>query len=202
MKKTRRIRIPAAWRKPWIGVAVLAIVAALAVAGCGGSSSSGSSSSEESGASSSSQAAAPGPGHFEISEEARTCLKEQGLEPPEGGKPPAGGGPEGGPPAGFGGAGGKGGKLKEAFEACGVEGPMGKGKPGGAPTNSAAFRSSVKKYAACVRENGYAMPEPNLSGEGPVFSQSEINQEDPKFKAASEKCESILKAPESGGAES
>jgi hypothetical protein len=205
MKKTRRIRIPASWRRPWIGVAVLAIVAALAIAGCGGSSSSGSSStsggsgSEESGASSSTEAPAQGPGHFEISEEARTCLKEHGLEPPAGGKPPAG---EGGPPAGgFGGAGGKGAELKEAFEACGVEGPMGKGAPGGAPTNSAAFRTSVKEYVTCVRENGYEMPEPNLSGEGPIFNKSEVNQEDPKFKAASEKCESILHSAGGGSTE-
>jgi hypothetical protein len=181
---------------------VLAIVAALAVAGCGGSSSSASPTSEEGTTSSSSQAAGPGPGHFEISEEARTCLKEHGLEPPEGGKPPVGGGTEGGPPAGFGGAGGNGSKLKGAFEACGIEGPMGKGKPGGAATSSAAFRTSVKSYVACVRENGFEMPEPNLSGEGPVFSQSEIDQEDPKFKAASEKCESILRAPAGSGTES
>jgi len=45
-----------------------------------------------------------------------------------------------------------------------------------------------------VRENGYEPPEPNLSGEGPIFDPSAVNQEDPKFMAASEKCKSQLKA--------
>jgi hypothetical protein len=203
MKKTRRKRIAARWRRPWIGAAALAVLAVLVIAGCGGSSSSSSSSSEESTTSSSSGSSsqAAGPGHFEISEEARACLKEQGFEPPEGG-PPAGGAGEGGPPAGFGAGGANGGKFKEAFEACGIEGPTGNGKPGGAPTNSAAFRTSVKNYVACVRENGYEMPEPNLSGEGPIFSKSEVNQEDPKFKAASKKCESALKQLKGGETES
>jgi hypothetical protein len=201
MKKTRRTRTAARWRRPWIGVAALAVLAVLVIAGCGGSSSSGSSSSEESTSGSSSPAAGAGPGNFEISEEARACLKEQGFEPPEGG-PPAGQAGEGGPPAGFGAGGANGGKFKEAFEACGIEGPTGKGKPGGAPTNSAAFRTSVKNYVACVRENGYEMPEPNLSGEGPIFSKSEVNQEDPKFKAASKKCESALRQLKGGEAES
>jgi len=199
MKKTRRKRIAASSRRRWIGVAAVAMLAVLVIAGCGGSSSSGSSSSEESITSSSSQGAGARPGNFEISEEARACLKEQGFEPPEGG-PPSGG--EGGPPAGFGGGAANGGKFKEAFEACGIEGPTGKGKPGGAATNSAAFRTSVKNYVACVRENGYEMPEPNLSGEGPIFSKSEVDQEDPKFKAASKKCESDLRQLKAGEAES
>jgi hypothetical protein len=202
MKKTRKIHRFRFWRMPPLGVAgVLAIVAALAVAGCGGSSGS-SSSSEESSTGSSSEAAGQTPGGFEISEETRECLKEQGVELPEpgqdgelpeGGEPPAGGPPEGGEPPNFGGAQGK--KMQEAFKECGVEIPEGgQGKPGGAPDmNSAAFRESLKKYVACVRENGYELPEPNLSGEGPVFDESEVNQEDPEFKAASEKCQGLLR---------
>ena len=70
------------------------------------------------------------------------------------------------------------------------------GKPGGPSTNSAAFKEQIKEYAACVRENGYDLPEPNLSGEGPVFSESEVDQSDPKFKeAANEKCQSRLGGP-------
>lgn len=211
MKKTRRIHRFRSWRMPPLGVAgVLAIVAALAVAGCGGSSSS-SSSNQESSTGISSEAAGKTPGGFEISEETRSCLKEQGVELPEpgqggelpeGGEPPPGQAPEGGEPPSFGGAGGtQGKKMQEAFKECGVEVPEGgQGKPGGAPnTNSAAFRKSLKKYVACVRENGYDLPEPNLSGNGAVFDESEVDQEDPEFKAASEKCQTLLRGAGGGG---
>ena len=88
--------------------------------------------------------------------------------------------------------------MKEAFEECGVEMPQ--GKPGGGPdVNSAAFKKQIKEYVACVRDNGYDLPEPNLSGEGPVFDESEVNQEDPKFKQASEACQGKLSAPGNGG---
>ena len=170
------------------------VVAALLLAGCGGSSGSDSS-SEESSAASSEQAGGPG-GFAEISDETRTCLKENGAELPEPGQggPPAGGPPEGGPPAGGPPQGFKGGaKMKKAFEECGVELPQ--GKPEGTPMNSSAFRKSIKEYAACMGENGYDLPEPNVSGEGPVFSESEVDREDPKFEAANEKCESLLGGP-------
>jgi hypothetical protein len=112
---------------------VLALVAAFAVAGCGGSSASGETSASSS---SSAETAAPqgsGPGGFaKMSEEDRQCLKEQGIEPPQGGEGPPAGFGEGKPPVGGpGGAGG--GKFREAFEACGIEGPPGRpGGPGGA----------------------------------------------------------------------
>lgn len=190
-------------------VAVLVLAAAL-ITGCGGSSGGSSSSSEDTGAATSGEASsgAPGgPGGFEISDEARTCLKEKGIElpePGEGGGPPEGfeGGeppegfepPEGGePPAGF-----EGGEMNtKAFEECGVEMPQ--GKPGGANVDSGAFQKQIKEYAACVRENGYDLPEPNLSGEGPVFSESEVDQSDPKFKEASEACQDKLTPQGSGG---
>lgn len=181
-------------------MSVLAVLAAVLLAGCGGSSGS-ESSSEESSTARSSQTGAAG-GFAEISEETRSCLKEKGVELPEAGQggspsgsfeggPPEGGPPTGGPPQGF----GKGGaKMKKAFEECGVELPQ--GNPGGRPPmNSGAFRKSIKEYVACVRENGYDLPEPNLSGEGPVFKESEVDREDPKFKAANEKCQSRLGAP-------
>lgn len=209
MKKTRRNSGFRSRRMPALGIAgVLAIVAALAVAGCGGSSgSSSSSSSSEASTGAGSEAGGNAPGGFEISEETRSCLKEKGVELPEpgqGGELPEGGPPSGGPPEGgeapsFGGAGGA--QMQEAFKECGVEVPEGgQGKPAGAPDmNSAAFRESLKKYVACVRENGYELPEPNLSGEGPVFDESEVNQEDPKFKAASEKCQTLLRGAGGSG---
>jgi hypothetical protein len=173
---------------------VLAVLATVLFAGCG--SSGGSESSSEETTASSEQAGGPG-GFAEISDETRSCLKEKGVELPEPGQggPPAGGPPEGmppegGPPQGF----GKGGaKMKKAFEECGVELPQ--GKPEGPPMNAGAFRTSIKEYVACMGENGVELPEPNLSGEGPVFKESEVDREDPQFKAANEKCQPRLGAP-------
>lgn len=195
--KTRRI---GPGRVNMLGLmGVLAVLATVLLAGCG--SSGGSESSSEETTTSFEQAGGPG-GFAEISEETRSCLKEKGVELPEPGQggPPAGGPPEGtppeggppagGPPQGF----GKGGaKMKKAFEECGVELPQ--GKPEGPPMNSGAFRKSIKEYVACMGENGVELPEPNLSGEGPVFEESEVDREDPKFKAANEKCQSRLGAP-------
>ena len=185
-----------------VGLAgVLAVVvAALLLAGCGGSGGS-ESSSEESSAASSEQAGVPG-GFPEISDETRSCLKEKGVELPEPGQggPPAGGPPEGGPPAGGAPQGFKGGaKMQKGFEECGVELPQ--GKPEGAPMDSSAFRESIKEYATCMGENGYDLPEPNVSGEGPVFKESEVDREDPKFEAANEKCQSVLGGPGESGSE-
>lgn len=185
----------------WLMGALVILVAAFLV-GCGGSS--GDSSTEESSTASAGQAG--GPAGFELSDDTRACLEEQGVElpepgegPPGGGAPPEGGPPEGGPPQGFG-QGGE--EMKEALEECGAELPQG-GPGGGPPMDSGAFRESVKEYAACMGENGYELPEPNVSGEGPVFKESNVDREDPKFEAANEKCQSLLGGPgggDSGGA--
>ena len=206
-----------------ISIAALAlIIGALVLAGCGGSSGGSTAESSTTASSSGSETATAegkGGGMFNISEEAKACLKEKGVElpefkggeggeggppagaeageMPEGGEPPAGaeGGekPEGGPPAGgFGGEGNE--EMQKAFEECGVETPEFKGGPGGeggAPNvNSAAFKKQVKEYVACVKENGYELGEPNFSGEGPVFEKSE--SESAAFKKASASCQSLL----------
>ena len=41
-------------------------------------------------------------------------------------------------------------------------------------------------------ENGYELPEPNVSGEGPVFKESDVDREDPTFKSANEECQSLI----------
>lgn len=193
-------------RKPLWGLLVMgAVLAAIVAAGCGGSSDE--STSTETAASTSGEAeaggtpSAGGPGGFEIDDEAQACLEEQGVElpemgaggPPEGGAPPSGEPPQGGPPEGF--EGGE--EMQKAFEECGIEAPQG-GGPGGPPADSPEFEVSIEDYVACVRENGYDLPDPNLSGEGPVFSEAEVDQSDPKFKAASEECQSLIAAPGGG----
>jgi hypothetical protein len=210
-----------------ISIAVLALViGALVLAGCGGSSgssSAGSSTESSTTASSAGSETATGEGSaaggkggmFNISEEAKACLKEKGVELPEfkggeggppggaeggmpepGEKPEGGEMPEGGPPAGgFGGEGSE--EMTKAFEECGVETPEFKGGPGGGGkpnTNSAAFKKQVNEYVACVRENGYELGEPNFSGEGPVFEKSE--SESAEFKKASAQCQELLGGPQ------
>jgi hypothetical protein len=201
-----------------ITIAALALVAtALVLVGCGGSS--GGSSTEASTTASSTGSETPtgegkGGGMVNISEEAKACLKEKGVEvpefkggeggppgdaegempepgeKPEGGEMPEGG--EGGSPGGFGGEQSE--EQKKAFEECGVETPEFKGGAGGKPnTNSAAFKKQVNEYVACVRENGYELGEPNFSGEGPVFEKSE--SESAEFKKASAQCQELLGGP-------
>ena len=199
-----------------VSIAVLALAAAaLVLAGCGGSSG-GSSTETTTSKTTASSGKEGGPGGmFNISEEAKACLKEKGVElpgfkggeggppsgaegempepgeKPEGGEMPEGG--EGGPPGGFGGEQSE--EQKKAFEECGVETPEFKGGAGGRPnTNSAAFKKQVNEYVACVRENGYELGEPNFSGEGPVFEKAE--SESAEFKKASAQCQELLGGPQ------
>ncbi len=164
----------------------VALACALALAACGGSASSSSSSSSAS--------AATGAGGFN-----RTvlvaCLKKQGItlptRPSGSGAPPSGGGL-------FGGGGGGGGrrfgfasnpKIRAALQKCGLSLPRRTGNFRTSP----AFKTAVNNFVACVRKNGYALPNPNLSGNGPVFKASQVNRKDPKFVAAVAKCQSLLR---------
>jgi hypothetical protein len=58
--------------------------------------------------------------------------------------------------------------------------------------NSPVFRAALTKYAACLRQHGIALPAPNTSGNGPVFSTKGIDTSSPKFKAATIKCRASL----------
>lgn len=189
------------------GVALALVLGALVLAGCGGSSEG---SSETSTTTVSTGGGENSNGIFSITEEERACLKEKGVdlpefkggeggppggangEPPEGFEPLEGGG--GGPPSG-GAAGAVSEEQKQTFEECGVEMPefKGPGGAGGPNVNSAAFKKQVKEYVACVRAHGYELPEPDFSGEGPIFERSE--SESSAFKKASAKCSNLLGGP-------
>jgi hypothetical protein len=168
---------------------LLALVAALALAACG-SSSSGSSTS----ASSTAPATTTGGGRFGNGKMA-ACLRQHGVTLPS--RPP--GGRAGGRVAGtrrrgffFGGPNASPAqrkRLQAAFQACG-------GRPGGfrrfGSGNDPAFKAALAKYVACVRRNGFDLPAPNTSGKGPVFDPRKVDRNDPKFVAASAKCQGLL----------
>lgn len=144
--------------------------------------------------------------------------------PPAGGDgaPPAGadggapGGARGGLPGAGGGRGPGGGagmsaaeheKLQAALKSCGAEVPDRGTRPrgGAAPdVDDATYRKSIEAYAACVRKNGFDLPKPDFSGDGPIFDPDEVDQTDATFRKASAACQSTLGsgARRSGGGSS
>jgi hypothetical protein len=204
-------------------------LAALTLIACGGSSSDSGSTGTQASASASSGASTTRSGGQRgfLSDEVQACLKKQGVELPQGGmrggdgQPPAGYGPPGGrlpgggqPPEGAtppDGAGGGFGatmsdedrqKLQDAMKACGVEMPArGQGGSGSQrpDINDADYQKRVNDYVACVRENGFDLPDPDFSGDGPIFDPDKVDQSDKTFQAASAKCQSRLRPSGSGG---
>ncbi|MGH2854336.1 MAG: hypothetical protein ACRDLF_09130 [Solirubrobacteraceae bacterium] len=58
--------------------------------------------------------------------------------------------------------------------------------------NSPRFHQALARFAACLRQNGVNVGEPNTTGKGPVFDTKGINTGSPQFKAAATKCRSVL----------
>ncbi|MCK9249332.1 MAG: hypothetical protein M0P31_10225 [Solirubrobacteraceae bacterium] len=118
-----------------------------------------------------------------------------------GGGLPGGGLPGGGRPGGPGG--GPGGdlsdedreKLRKAMEACGAtRGPGGGRGRGGRPdVSDADYQQRVKAYVACVEKQGVDLPDPDFSGDGPIFDPDEVDQQDEKFRKASAACQGELR---------
>lgn len=159
---------------------------ALAVVGCGSSSSS-STGTQANGGNNRQQVAA--------------CLKKQGITLPQG-RPanrPPGGGSGGGGGFFFGGGGGQPrnfSKVRAALRKCGIN-PQ---RRGTFTANNPQLKQALSKFVACVRKNGYDLPDPNTSGKGPVFDTSKVDTGDPKFKAATKKCQGDLRALRPQGA--
>jgi hypothetical protein len=66
-----------------------------------------------------------------------------------------------------------------------------------------AYRQALVKFATCMRENGVNVPEPNTSGNGPVFNTRGLEPTSAKFRAAEAKCRLALRGAlraRSGGA--
>ena len=168
-------------------LALAALATSALIGACGSSSSSSTSSST---------AAASASGGSGTNRAALTaCLRKHGITLPAGAGAPGGGAPPSTPPAGGSGApaggsppsgvpgGANGAKLQAAFRACGANFP--------ARRNGAAVpRQTIQKYVTCVRQHGYKLPNPNFSGNGPVFAAS--IRSNAKFQAASRACQKLL----------
>jgi hypothetical protein len=121
----------------------------------------------------------------------RTCLAKKGITLPP--RTPGAGGFLGGPggpqlPKGVTRA-----QFAEALKSCGG-GSFTGGHFKRVPHafSSPAFHQALARFAACLRQNGVNVGEPNTTGKGPVFDTKGINTGSPQFKAAETKCRSVL----------
>jgi hypothetical protein len=199
-------------RTPAVAVLTITLLACLGLAACGSSGSSNTSSqttanaaatgtatsgTATSGTSSTGTPTAPrfpggGAKHFSAM---RECLSKKGITLPQ--RAPGAGGFLGG-----GGASGSRAQLpkgmtrtqyQEALKSCGAN-FVGRGHFRRAPGsfNSPRFHDALARFAACLRQNGVNIGEPNTSGKGPVFDTKGINTGSTQFKAAETKCRSTL----------
>lgn len=200
-------------RRGAAGALAACALASLGIAACGGSSGSSKDASASvattSTSSTSGTGPAAGPARFAAM---RSCLQKEGITLPasQGFHRPQGSG-GGVPGGGFPGGGGAGfarhlpkgvsaEKLQAALKKCGGGFRSGfhgdfHGAGGGGFYRSATAKAALSKFATCMRENGIKLPEPNTSGNGPVFDVKGIDTSSAQFKSAEEKCRSKLPGP-------
>jgi hypothetical protein len=209
--------------KPAAAVALVLLLAALLLAACGGSSSKTTSSATASastsatsgtsttGGTSTSGATTTTPGRARNSGRfaaLRECLAKNGITLPK--RTP---GQRRAPGAGGFLGGGAGSQLPKGVSRAQYEAALkkcGGSAFRGTRTNNPAFRQALAKFAACMRENGVKLPEPNNSGKGPIFNTTGVDTSSPQFRAAETKCSPSLRgafrpragAPGSAGAPS
>ena len=168
--------------RPAVALLVL-LFACLGLVACGGSSSSTSTNASATNARGTGTTAAGG--RFGA---LRECLQKNGITLP---KRAPGQGPRGGR-GGLLGAGTGGRQLppgvtrsqyEAAVKKCGGGAFVG----AGGRLGSTAVKQALMKFAACMRENGVNVPEPNTSG-GPIFNAKGLNTASAQFKAAETKC--------------
>jgi hypothetical protein len=161
--------------------ALLVLLAALSLAACGGSSSKSATSAN---ATKTSSTPSTSGNRFAA---LRECLQKNGITLPQ---RPAG--QRGGPvlPKGVTRA-----QFQAALQKCGGGGGFGgrNGQSARRRFGTPAFRKALTAYAACMNRNGVKLPAPDTSGNGPVFSSKGLNTASASFKAASAKCQSVLR---------
>jgi hypothetical protein len=188
---SRRKRTPTA-----VAVLLLALASVL-LAACGGSSKSSSSTTSTSAAATTPRTSVPGkppaanPGRFLA---LRECLKKNGVTLPQrkpGQEPGAGGfGARPTLPAGV---------SRTQYEAilkkCGGGFARGRGNLGkiGARLSTPEAKKALSRFAACMRESGIKIGEPNTSGKGAIFNTKGINTTTAAFASAETKCRSDLR---------
>jgi len=90
--------------------------------------------------------------------------------------------------------------VRKAFEAC--QKYFAAARPQFSPEQQQKLQDGLLKYAKCMRENGFDMPDPQFGtgGGGPGGGAfRDINRNDPTFKKANTACQSILAGVFPGG---
>jgi hypothetical protein len=87
--------------------------------------------------------------------------------------------------------------LDKAREACQehLEGVI----QGFTPEDQTRVQDTLVKYASCMRQNGYDMPDPDFSHGGGRGFFGNIDQDDPAYKKAHEACRQHLAQLQGGG---
>jgi hypothetical protein len=181
-------------RSPMAAAILLVVLAGSLLAACGGSSNSATTTASTS-ASTTSSAPGKAPGFANRFAAVRECLKKEGITLPTrkpGQRPGAGGFLGGGSsalPAGVSKA-----KFEAALKKCGGNFAGGRGgfRSGTARFNTPEGKKALAKFAACLRENGVKVGEPDTSGKGPIFDTTGINVKGAQFRTAEAKCRSDL----------
>jgi len=170
-------------RTPTATATLLAILASLTLAACGSSSTNSSSTSANANASTTPSSTTkvrrpPGRGFAAL----RECLQKNGITLPKftPGKPQSPGTRRSSLPKGVTKA-----QYEAAIKKCGGPAFFAGGRN---RFNSPAFKQALTKFAACMHENGVAVPNANTSGNGPIFNSKGLNTSSAKFKAAEAKC--------------
>jgi hypothetical protein len=184
------------------------LLAASVLAACGSSSKGSTTASSKTPTSSGASGARTTGGRFTA---LRECLKKNGITLPQRipGKPGQGRPPGGGavPFAGGGRGGGfAGGALPKGVTRAQFEAAM-KKCGGGAGGNfgprsrlgGAGSKKALTAFAACMRREGIDVPTPNTSGKGPIFSTKGLDVKSAKFRAAEQKCVSLVQASATPG---
>jgi hypothetical protein len=120
----------------------------------------------------------------------RTCLQKDGITLPAHGS--------GGPAAMFRNPqlpkGVSRAQYAEALHKCGTAFTGGTSALSKRRFGNTRFRQALIVFADCLRQHGVPIPQPNTSGNGPIFSTRGLNTASPKFREARQTCRSTLLA--------